>query len=77
MAALLIKDLPPRLHRKLKIRAEANRRSVTQEVITLLEQALEDRAGPPQIEAVDALRIRGRRPLTQDLLDRARSTGRP
>ena len=77
MASILIKDVPVRIHRKLKARARANRRSLTQEVIVLLERALEDRAGPPPIEEVDALRIRGRAPLTQALLDEARGSGRP
>src|SRR5207249_1298459 len=37
MAGLLIKELPKELHRKLKRRAEANRRSLSSEAITILE----------------------------------------
>ncbi len=41
MAALLIKELPPRLHRRLKEEARRQRRSMTQQALALLEQGLE------------------------------------
>lgn len=77
MAALLIKDLPEHLHERLRKRAIAHRRSVAREVLVILEEALADHAGPPPLEEIDALRARGRRPLTQDVLDEARRDGRP
>ncbi len=77
MPGLLIKDLPARLHLRLKARASANGRSLSREVIFLLAEALEDRAGPPSLAEVDRLRMQGKRPLTQDLLDEARSSGHP
>ncbi|MCK6526683.1 hypothetical protein L6R50_03735 [Myxococcota bacterium] len=77
MPGLLIKDLPDDLHRRLKARASALGRSMSREVMVILAEALEDRAGPPTLAEVDRLRVRGRRPLTQDLLDEARTTGRP
>jgi len=76
MAGLLIKELPSELHRKLKKRAEANRRSLSSEAITILETALDDRSGPPTLEQIDKLRVRGRRPLTQSIIDRARRRDR-
>ena len=76
MAGLLIKDLPSDLHRKLKARAAANRRSLSGEAITILESALSDRSGPPRLEEIDALRTRGARPLRQTLIDRARRRDR-
>jgi plasmid stability protein len=72
MAGLLIKDLPGDLHRKLKTRAAANRRSLSAEAMTILESALDDRAGPPPLEDIDRMRLKGARPLTQAILDRAR-----
>ena len=72
MAGLLIKDLPGDLHRKLKARAAANRRSLSAEAMTILESALDDRSGPPTLEDIDRMRLRGARPLTQAILDRAR-----
>ena len=41
MATLNVKNLPDALYRKLKARAERERRSVAQEVTVLLAQALE------------------------------------
>jgi plasmid stability protein len=41
MATLNVKHLPDALYRKLKARAKRERRSVTQEVVVLLEQALD------------------------------------
>jgi len=72
MAGLLIKYLPKELHRRLKARAAANRRSLSGEAMTILETALHDRSGPPTIEEIDRLRTRGRRPLDDNVLDRAR-----
>ncbi|PYQ26467.1 MAG: plasmid stability protein [Acidobacteria bacterium] len=76
MAGLLIKDLPKELHRKLKVRAQAHRRSLSSEAITILESVLDDRSGPPTIEEIDRLRAQGKRPLTQAIIDRARRRDR-
>ncbi len=40
MPGLLIRNLPKELHRRLKKRAAQNRRSMNQEAIVLLENAL-------------------------------------
>jgi plasmid stability protein len=77
MPGLLIKDLPDDIHARLKQRAAENRRSLSSEAIILLQEVLADRAGPPALEELDKIRIRGSKPLTQDLLDDARQTGRP
>jgi len=76
MAGLLIKELPNELHRKLKKRAEANRRSLSSEALTILEGALDDRSGPPTLQQIDKLRVHGRRALTQAVIDRARRRDR-
>jgi plasmid stability protein len=77
MAGLMIRDLPKVLHERLKKRADAHRRSLSKETIIILEEALGDRAGPPLLEKVDELRVRGAQPLTQELLNHAREVGRP
>ncbi len=77
MAGLLLKDIPPTLHERLRARAAAHRRSLSAEALTILEEALEDRAGPPTLAEIDAMRVRGRVPLTQELIDAARREGRP
>lgn len=74
---MLIKEVPDNLHRRLKERAAANRRSLSREVLVMLETAMAEPAGPPTLEEIDRLRVTGARPLTQDLLDRARAAGRP
>ncbi len=76
MPGLLIKDLPKELHRKLKARAAANRRSLTGEAMTILERALHERSEAPTLEEIDRLRVRGRRPLRQAIIDRARRRDR-
>jgi hypothetical protein len=43
MPALLIKDLPENLHRKLKEEAEKNHRSMNRQVISMLEEKLGQR----------------------------------
>lgn len=40
MSALVIKDLPPALHARLKERAQQNHRSLTKEALALLEQGV-------------------------------------
>jgi plasmid stability protein len=77
MAGLLVKNLPDHLHLRLKERAALNRRSLSAELITILEEVLDDRAAAPSIEAIDRMRVAGAKPLTQAVLDEARREGRP
>jgi len=42
MAILHVRDVPEDLHKRLKARAEAERRSLSAEVISLLEWAVEE-----------------------------------
>ncbi|MBM3837812.1 MAG: Arc family DNA-binding protein [Verrucomicrobia bacterium] len=75
-----IKDLPARLHRKLKARADANKRSLNWEVIDILEKAVEPT--PVDVEAIlaDIKKIHARTnlpPLTEEFLREAKNQGRP
>jgi plasmid stability protein len=77
---LTVKDIPGRLHKKLKARAEANKRSLNWEVIDILERAVEAR--PIDIESLvaEAERVRARikvPPLSEEILRRAETEGRP
>jgi plasmid stability protein len=54
MTALTLKNLPPKLLRALRAAAEHDRRSLTQEVIHLLELALHHRVERPDRVAFDA-----------------------
>ena len=40
MPSLTIKDIPPKLHRALRARAERNRRSLQSEIVSTLEEAV-------------------------------------
>jgi antitoxin FitA len=77
MASLMIRDLPVDLHERLKERAKVNRRSLNKEALVILEEALGRSSWPTTIEEIDNLRVRGARPLTQEMLDDARESGRP
>jgi plasmid stability protein len=70
MASILIKDIPADLHERLREAAVRDHRSMTKEVIALLEAALATRPAelPPPIQAAFA--------LTRDWLERAVAEGR-
>jgi plasmid stability protein len=53
MATLNIKNLPDGLYRKLRARARRKRRSISQEVTRILEQAIEE------TEPLSLLELRG------------------
>lgn len=53
MTALTLKDLPPKLLRSLRAAAKHDRRSLTQEVIHLLDLALRHRTEPPDLPTHD------------------------
>lgn len=71
MSGILIKDVPRGVHEELKRRAAENRRSLSREVLVILEAALDGRGGPMALSEIDRLRVRGRRPLEEDLVERA------
>lgn len=72
MAGLLIKDLPPELHQALKEQAARHHRSMTKEVVVLLERALRQRDHSEHL----APPFKGRFPLTDEFIDRAKRDGR-
>ena len=56
MSALLIKNMPPLLHERLRQRAAVHHRSMNREVISILEHELEsadEKALPPPIIGLD------------------------
>ena len=77
MPGLLLEEFPEDLHRRLTERAARNHRSMAKEALAILHAALRGTAGPPALEVVDGWRIKGTRPLTDELLEEARSLGRP
>jgi plasmid stability protein len=71
MSGIVIRDLPPALHERLREEAQRNHRSMSKEVVTILEDALGrsmDRAYPPPVR-LDF-------PLTDEFLNKAKRWGR-
>jgi plasmid stability protein len=78
MASLTLKDIPARLHERLRRRAAQNRRSLSQEALACLEQATAvERIDPDQLLG-QARRLRARvKQVSQRDLDEWVSQGRP
>jgi hypothetical protein len=73
MATLVVKDVPEQLHAALKERAQANRRSVAKEVLTVLERELSLPRRTPRLPP--PVRLKGG-PITIDELEAAINEGR-
>ena len=78
MANVTIKDLPARLHERLKMNAKLNRRSLNSEVITLLEGALEPKKANVDeiLAAARAVRAQVKRELSDQEINRRKRQGR-
>lgn len=70
MPTLVIRDVSPDVHRQLKERARAHHRSLTKEVVAIIEESLSVSG-----EALPPL-VRGAFPLTQEWLQAAIREGR-
>ena len=78
MASLTLKDIPKRLHQQLRDRAVRHRRSLSQEALACLEQAVTAERVDPEALLAKARRLRARLKLvTQKDLNEWRSHGRP
>ncbi|HMO05682.1 MAG TPA: hypothetical protein PKC67_14985 [Kiritimatiellia bacterium] len=71
MPSLVIKNLPPALHRRLKEDARDHHRSMTQQAIVLLENGLLRTRSIPAAKA-----YKGTFPLTDTFLQAAKREGR-
>jgi plasmid stability protein len=77
---LTIKDLPKRLHQKLRTQAQTNKRSLNWEVIDLLEKAVESTPVDSEKLLAEIRRVRlgiHAGPLTGEFLRQAKNEGRP
>ena len=77
MPALTVRDIPPRLYERLRERAARNRRSLSGEVVTLLEETLLAQPVDPEalIAEAEAFHARFERPLP-DLVSEGKREGR-
>ena len=78
MASMTVKDVPEKLHRRLKARALAHRRSLNSEIIACLEAAASAQKVDPDalLARAAALRNRVAGRLTDTDLAALRSAGR-
>jgi plasmid stability protein len=80
MPSITVNGIPSDLYERIKQSAAENRRSISQEIIVCLERALLARRVDPAtfLARADALREQSNLPpLTDDVLRRAKSEGRP
>jgi antitoxin FitA len=78
MASLTLKDIPKKLHEQLRQRAVRHRRSLSQEALACLEQAVTVEQVDPEALLAKARRLRARvKRVSQSDLDQWRSQGRP
>lgn len=78
MASITLKDVPRRLHQRLRARAAKNRRSLNQEALACLEQAV--LAEPVDVDALLRLARETRariKPISQADIDDWINQGRP
>ena len=73
MPALLIREVPRELHEKIRHAAKENRRSLSEEVINLLQQALAEQRTVPREPPTPVKRAF---PLTDEWLEQAKNEGR-
>ena len=74
MASLVIKNLPPELHSRLKKEALKAHRSMTKEAIYLMEAGLRDNPGPVQAQEIPVL-YQGKKPLTDKMIQKWKRQG--
>lgn len=70
MSALLIRNLPPEVHERLRVLAQRNRRSLSEEAVHLLEEAI---AAQRPLAAQLPTPFAGAFPLSDEWLEKAKS----
>lgn len=73
MSTIVIKNVPDEIHARLKERAQQNRRSLTKELLTIIEQNLPPVRAAPRLPP--PVKLKGG-PLTIEELEAAIASGR-
>ncbi len=78
MATMTLKNVPEKLHEKIKMSAAVNRRSINQEVIFLIEQALAANAAGTEATLAEVRLLREKLGIyvTEEEVTRAKNEGR-
>ncbi len=80
MATVTVKNIPDELYGRLKAAAEANRRSINNEIIVCIEKAVLGRRIDPEKVRENARHLRQltvQYPITDGEFDAAKAEGRP
>ena len=80
MASITLKNIPDELHRRLRQSAQSHRRSITAEVLALLEAQLMPPRRKPEEILTDIRSLQERhpvKPITPEEIDRFKREGRP
>ena len=74
-----IKNIPPKLYKKLEARAAAHRNSINCEVIRCLDEVLNPQRVKKMLARIEDLhsRVSDAPPLTDEFLRKAKEEGRP
>ncbi len=76
MSTLVVRNLPESLHEQLRERARVNHRSLTKEVVVLIEQGLQATPTRAAIKLPPPIKLRNG-PVTTAWVEQAISQGRP
>lgn len=80
MTTITIKNIPPVLYERIKQKAKVNRRSINNEIITILEQGLAIRTQAEVSELLESARkireLTARYTLTDEEIEKAINEGR-
>ncbi len=71
MSGIVIRDLPPALHERIREEAQRHRRSMAKEVVTILEDVLGQ-----STERTYPMPVKVAFPLTDEFLNKAKRWGR-
>jgi plasmid stability protein len=80
MATITVKNIPAELYERLKIAAQAHRRSVNSEIIVCIEQAVAAHPVEPEVMLARARRLRQltqTTPITDAEFHQAKAAGQP
>jgi plasmid stability protein len=80
VATITVKNIPAELYERLKIAAQAHRRSVNSEIIVCIEQAVAAHPVEPEAQLARARQLRQlthAAPITDAEFNRAKAAGRP
>jgi plasmid stability protein len=80
MPSITVKNVPEELYERLKLSAQANRRSINSEIIVCIERAVSSERVEPEVVIARARELRDRTAeyrITDEEFNSAKADGRP